>query len=209
MKTLKITSLIIGLIVSTNVNALFIDNGSYTTDSNSGLDWLDLSETANLTMTEALSSNTGWRFASNIEVENLFVSMFDGYYDTAGIGVSMSGMNEYADQSIDIEHFESLFGPVQTIIGPNFENLHTYGYYLDESNNQRMMGTMSMVDNSYSFSVIYGYQYDLILDENEKGIEFGTYLVRDTVAVAEPTTLWLTGVGLLSFIGISKRRKLI
>lgn len=66
-------------VISFNVSAELIDHGTFTKDDVSGLDWLDLSVTAGQSYNTTLTSNPGWRHATNAEVEDLFGLIFDGY----------------------------------------------------------------------------------------------------------------------------------
>ena len=68
--------------------AALIDNGTYTSDTESGLDWLDFSETVGLSYTASLAANSGWRLATNPEVTNLVAVAFDGFYETDSLGYS-------------------------------------------------------------------------------------------------------------------------
>ena len=75
---MKITKLklatLIGLLASSlSVNATIIDNGSYTTDTITGLDWLDVTMTLNMSVNE-VSNDTrfiGWRYATTNDLNNL------------------------------------------------------------------------------------------------------------------------------------------
>jgi hypothetical protein len=77
-KFLKIIGIGFILSVSTLSNATLIDNGDYTTDTESGLDWLDWSETLGDTQAEALAefSGDGWRIATSMEATDLIESYF-------------------------------------------------------------------------------------------------------------------------------------
>ena len=91
-------------VISCNAGAALVDNGSYTTDTDQGLDWLDLSETAGVSYTEALAANSDYRLASNTEVEALFATAFDGYYDTSVNGYSRFRDGAYADLEENAHH---------------------------------------------------------------------------------------------------------
>jgi hypothetical protein len=59
-------------------NAALIDNGDYSTDDESGLDWLDWTLTANKTQAEALTlySSAGWRIATKSEAIGLMDNVY-------------------------------------------------------------------------------------------------------------------------------------
>ena len=68
-RSMNIKSLAVGmsaLVLSASVNASLIDNGVYTTDDTTGLQWLDLSSTFGLTheTAENFKAGGGWRHAS-------------------------------------------------------------------------------------------------------------------------------------------------
>ncbi|MCW9047833.1 MAG: hypothetical protein OQK46_07115 [Gammaproteobacteria bacterium] len=64
--------------ISINVNAELIDNGKFTSDSETGIDWLDLTETSGLSydyVTSQLVSGgkfEGWSFASREQINTFF-----------------------------------------------------------------------------------------------------------------------------------------
>jgi hypothetical protein len=60
-------------------NATLIDNGDYSTDVESGLDWLDWTLTLNKTQAEALTQygGAGWRVATAAEAVALMSNHFD------------------------------------------------------------------------------------------------------------------------------------
>lgn len=68
------------LILSTSLNAALINNDTFTTDTRSGLDYLDITESTGLTyqyVTNNLRKGQqfeGWRHATQNEIESLFVS---------------------------------------------------------------------------------------------------------------------------------------
>lgn len=63
-------------------HAALVDNGSYTTDSASGPDWLYLSATFDLNINDAQSANSGWRLATETEVQGLFDQLFPNFVET-------------------------------------------------------------------------------------------------------------------------------
>lgn len=198
MKIWKTAIISIFLSFSASVDALMIDHGDFTTDTVSGLDWLDLKLTTNMSLSEAANAFDGYRLATNNEVEGLFSSMFSGYYETiSSIGISYSLEDSYANQESDISEFESLFG---TTLVDQYGRA-TYGLYMDENNIQRMMGTQIWTTDSSS--AIYSPQFINSYTPQFASPAFGTYLVRNTVSVIEPSTLWLAGIGLLLVVSRS------
>ena len=66
--------------ISFNASAALIDNGTYTTDTDSGLDWLDLTETTGITRDNLLPQMVSggqfeeWRYATSAEVVALWTN---------------------------------------------------------------------------------------------------------------------------------------
>ena len=95
MKTSIITVL---LAMSFQVSASLIDNGDFTTDTSSGLDWLDLTVTVNRSYNDITSKLgagqefEGWRYATGAEIES-FWNAFGGnenYY--TGVSSQNNGL---------------------------------------------------------------------------------------------------------------------
>jgi hypothetical protein len=196
-----IITAIIASIFLAPAQAAFIDNGIFTTDTVSGLDWLDLSVTENMTMVDALSTNSGWQFATNAEVEDIFWQLFDGYFDNLPSGASHDEFPSYADQREDVDAFGALFG--FTEISGEKDSL---GLYIDEDGFVRAMGTaIGILDESLilglDFTGDYSDQYESTADTL-----YGTYLVQSSV-VPVPAAAWLFGSA-LGFLGWIKRRNL-
>ncbi len=60
-------------------NAAFLDHGTYSTDSNTGLAWLDVTQTAGISFSDMQNGaggwlSSGWRYATGLEVSNLFTT---------------------------------------------------------------------------------------------------------------------------------------
>jgi len=174
--------------ISLNASAALVDIGNHTTDTDSGLDWLDLSETSGLGTAAALAANSGWRYAANSEIEALFGVAFDGYYDTQPNGLSLSVDVEYADQAADVTAWENLFGYSSTV---NY--FWSYGFYQDEDSLWKNIGTRREFGGD---TVVVGLENtgDISSLVANGSPSFGTYLVRTTVPV--PAAVWLFGSAL-------------
>ena len=214
-RSMNIKSLTVAvLVLSSNVNSALIDNGGYTTDDVSGLDWLDLTFTTGVSYNDAsLGFGTyeggGWRYANNAEVETLFGILFDGYYDTnpAGYSDTQSG-NAYGAQTSDMVSFFSLLGSWSYTV-------HTlnYGLYEDEAGLIRMIGAWCYTSSCQtSRNVVYGTNLTSVYDAqtNYSQPSYGTYLVRDNPnyisSVPVPAAIWLFGSGLLGLVGVARRK---
>ena len=165
-------------------HATLIDRSGYTTDSESGLDWLDENLTAGLTYTEATTRYSGWRPATNAEVENLFWKAFDGFYPTRTDGTSYGAdPTVYPDNQIDATNFLNLFGP--------HDDHNAVGMYEDEEGILRQMGVSWGLSNSF----IYGPEHTASQEYRRdwaNSSTSGTFLVRDsnTLPLNSQVTLW-------------------
>ena len=171
-------------------SASLVDNGSYTTDTASGLDWLDLDATDGMSWSEAPVAYDEWRYATNGEIEDIFAQLFDGYYDTDPNGTSYSIRGAYADQRADIQVFTDLFGA--TYYSPDTgEPVTSVGMYMDENGVITAIGTYVNEGPNVinEFNYVIGLEYTGDFTETETG-NFGVFLVRSTV-VPIPSALLL------------------
>lgn len=201
----SITLALTTLVLSTSTNAALIDNDTFTFDTSTGLNWLDLSETAGMSYSQALSSNSGWRYATYGEVQNLFGVLFNGYYDTDTTRhQSLSADNAYSDQAIDVNNFQSLFGIVDSVTASGKTHSYTYGLYSwGEPSTLRAMGAYSNTDG---LTNIQGIEFYQAYTSSFTADGHGTYLVRTSI-VPIPSAVWLFGSGLIGLIGIARRKK--
>jgi hypothetical protein len=195
------------LIVSFNATAALVDNSWFTTDTNSGLDWLDLDQSTGLSLNNAETALVGWRPATNNEVEGIFWQLFDGFYDNASSynsnleGISSTLLSQsiypaYTGHNTDALFFTSLFGFTQYQGYAN--RTLAYGLYIDEDGIPQMMGTLADITDGRG--TIFGLEYEGEFDSNTTNTSYGIYLVRST-AVPVPAAIWLfaSGLGLLGW----------
>lgn len=202
--------------LSFNTNAALVDNGTYTTDDVTGLNWLDLTKTIGVSYNEAEAANPGYRYATNAEVENLFATVFSGYYDTVTAGTASSpyygyssadnsGTGAYSNQLNDIYAFFYLFGGKETVY-----DTFAVGMYMDENNILRRMGGVDRPDAlGVGLNTVYGLDYNFVEDPATPVNVYGVFLVQgqSVSAVPVPAAVWLFGSGLLGLIGIARRKK--
>lgn len=196
---------------SLSANALLIDHGTYTTDDASGLDWLDVTQTANLSF-EYVSGQLGvqgeyhgWRYATLFQLTELLANSGS----PEALGQVRGELNEVQQQSaadavtsmlgstIDV-HYQNAIG--QTIneyqAWPENAYAETFGFLDNDglaTGNRRLAGIIDcdyigcgevMADSFSSFTAAPTFI------TNSYGI--GSFLIRDTVwEVSEPSPLIL------------------
>lgn len=213
------------LILSTSLNAAFIKNGAVITDDVTSLEWLDLSVTTNVRYTDALSVANqgyggGWRYAIQVEVEQLMREFFPSYSQTnasgdGGYELCVEGGCYDAQRRQSADEFYDLFGTYSAF----YENQFSSGvnYYADGlvalpngtlsqygiSPHSRRTGGSAKTAHSLQVDMGVG-----IFDYNATYFSRGIYLVRgDAAVVPIPSAVWLFGSGLLGLVGLARRKK--
>lgn len=199
--------IVVTLALSTTANAgLIIDNGSYTSDTSSGLDWLDLSETQGFSYNYVLSqlNDNGiyksWRYASLDEVDVLWQSF---------------GLSKSDAFSPTSEKF-SLFENILAHLGNTFESSFTNGFgFIGLTSNESYRRT-DIRPKGQQYQRVQGMSYrpDFNIvsapfndaDPRFGRITEGSYLVRKT-SVPEPSTLAIFSLALLGLL-VRKRNLL-
>jgi hypothetical protein len=189
-KFLKIIGIGFILSVSTLANATFIDNGDYTTDTESGLDWLDWTETLNDTQAEALAefSDDDWRIATAMEATDLL----ERYFGVSFLGSSYIVPGDIPNYTANISTFVPLFGPT----------------------NQSGIYSMMNIEGAGLFGITADYylqaNYAPYLPAGYGGIGYrdadsGVALVKTSV-VTEPAIITIFALGFVG-IGYARRRR--
>jgi hypothetical protein len=183
------------LLVSVQVNAAIIDNGSWTADTESSLDWLDLSATTGYSYNNVLESYSSWRHATYDEV----VDMYDQIFTSVDFSSELiwHDVNDGTESDMEAEIFKNLFG----ITFSDGSLIKSIGFYMREDNNLGFLGTLDRVENGNSR--IYTTYYPSSYDFDSINPEWGHFLVRVT-SVPEPTTPLLFLAGMLG-LGIVRR----
>lgn len=203
----------------------FIDHGNYTTDTISGLDWLDVTLSLKRTFNDVSSQFgvggdfEGWRYASGIEF-NQMVKNFTGTSFTT------------TDYSLITQPFDRVDDLV-SMLGSTIDSwwLLDYGKTYDENlgvnEGQGLDYTMGLIGDPFQDGEYVDYWVALILDDEQPlgsgdssrahdshmtPFEYrnaaGSYLVRDNLITTPiPASFWLMGTGLFGFMGYSHIRK--
>ena len=201
-------------VVSFNAGAALVSadltapgDGLITRDTVTGLEWLDVTETAGISYNGALTSSLidlGFRYADNNEVTLLFNQAFNGYVMTnPSQGYSDTrDIDSYADQAADVTPFQELFGITQ-FAPQNF--LYTQMMYRDEDDILRRIGvTYQTVDD---WSRVWGLDDPFSPDPATENVYIGTFLVKGISPIPVPAAIWLFGSGIIGLIGVARRKK--
>jgi len=180
-----------------------INDNLITTDTVSGLDWLDLTETNGLsynTVVSELGTNgrfSGFRYATDTEVLDLW-NNFD-------IDLSPRKLPTYGFIDSGIVSAGNMLGNTVNDFNPNYYTFGALGLSvsspLDTSYN--VLGAYHYIpdaENYYSF--LYSGNWVLPYDS---GLEYGSYLVRNTV-IPIPASIWLFATGIISLIALARKR---
>jgi hypothetical protein len=209
LRTLSIASILF-MISSGTASAIFISTDLYTEgdglatyDDQTGLLWLDLSVTFNMSYSEALAykSAEGWHIATEQQFAGLAETIFPDFTDNRyGVNFAQSGSQLYRQ----IEEFQNLFGYVYHADRWPSEEWSAWGMYLDEPGNIRLGGAAIYAYNHGDpLGLIYGNVKEAWYQADKGVPTVGTFLVR--TKVAEPSSLILLGIGLL-VLGFILRR---
>ena len=188
--------------------AAIIDNGTYTTDTVAGLDWLDLTETTNMSYNQVSAqlgtggSLAGWRYATESEIIGL-LDAFGGdssYYNSAGWSAQNNGL---------LDALAPMWGDTlcaQTGCTPG-QGIAYFLYDYPYTNGSVALGAVN--DNE---TLIESLTQDLVdlpiapVSRDYLQESVGSALVRNVSPVPVPAALWLFGSGLLSLIGVARRK---
>lgn len=161
-----------------------------TYDKSTGLTWLDFTVTKGNSYAD-VASISGWRVATNSEVETLISNNFtDPDYNTDGY------MNVF-DDSLEFDEAAAFAGMFGVTFG-----YYSHGIYLDENATLRMAG----VDTTTGKYTIFGEDYTRDYSSYASNFHpaLGVYMVKEAITdVPEPTTLAIFALGLA---GLTVRR---
>lgn len=210
MKYLKLTLAAAALVLSTSVNAAIVSvdwqstgDNLVTRDTTNGLEWLDLTETTNMsyfTVLGQLSTGSqfeGWRYATNVEVGSLFTA-FGLPLDA---NLTVAGLVDSA-----IVDFSNTMG---NIMDPAVFSYGARGYIGEGSGgNQYIAGAYYGISSGINFYTGPNLGSGATLTPpTTASANLGSYLVRDASVVPVPAAVWLFGSGLIGLAGIARRKK--
>ena len=209
MKYLKVVLLAIFLGLSTSANAILIENNTFTTDTDTGLNWLDFSFTINKSrdyiLTQFIDGGEfdGYRYATDMEVVNLWSNF--------GFDLSTIQPGTHGDASDGLIEASNLLGNTSNLFDPNSFDYGTIGVTenvsLSGANNYNVLGVYHTLPVNVTTHLSIqnpGYVDSSIVTAA------GHYLIADTYpavsTVPVPAAAWLFGSALLGFFGFSRRK---
>lgn len=206
------------LLTSFLVQGAFIDHGSYTTDTTSGLDWLDLTQTHQQSYRDVVAeldnngTYSGWRVATLQETQDMFTA-----FGFPVVTARVPGLTEY---QAEFELMVSLFGFNTLTPGPDPEKPHHIGFHGmvaegPDSQNRWDIG-VSLIAETLAGGIGETYigldPHNLLEWEAYGGVTdidnsnySSTYLIR-TSAVPVPAAAWLFGSALIGLMGIKRSK---
>lgn len=191
-----VTSLLPALLLgATSAQATLIDMGSITRDLGQNLDWLDPSETAGMSVPEALAANPDWRLATSGEVcgfvaqaEPVPALQYCGIAPNQFTGtrpwgtmLSLWGLTFSGGSDLPYTGSDALGLAALSEFGQGSVHLHVWA--LPETGNSGT-GSGAVLDDTYSHP------------------DVGVFLVR---VIPEPSTSLLVGLG-LGLLGFARSR---
>ncbi len=209
------------LCVAATANATITDNNSYTTDTASELDWLDVTLSRNRSYADVSSQFgvdgdfEGWRYATGDEFNTLVgnyigTALPQGFYlPIYHTEDKIDGLVTLLGSTLDAAYIEQ-YGQTYDAIGGYAEGdgvditwgflavfpgeTYPWSAYIHDAN-----------ASNYDYTAATGSRWGSF---DYKHIELGSFLVRDTMSpIPIPATAWLFGSGLLGLIGLQKQRK--
>ncbi len=185
---------------SISVDAALIDNDYFTTDTETSLDWLDVTGTENITINYVKSqmgiggTYEGWRYATGAEV-------FDFWTHAGGSGIyeGYSVENNGLFNNLSLLWGTTLGTPESGYIAvatSDLVNSTSTDVHLAMLSDWKEYEETSEMDRAYvgwHMHVDFAYEHE------------GHALVRDTATVPEPASSGLIGFGVLALLALRRR----
>jgi hypothetical protein len=195
----------------TSANAALVDNGLYTTDTITGIDWLDLTETNGKSFDEVSNQLNngekleGWKFATRSDIDIFWT-------DAGGVG-PFSGLANGKSNWV---------GQIQRLWGKTYPFVYLVNGYAVQGSiamTSDKSGTCStcnltvyILDNIDLSDSNYGdYAEAIQLNEayrSQGQVPIGMALIRNNSApIPEPATLSMYALGLVAVLSLVKRSR--
>ncbi len=201
-------------------DASFVDHGTYSTDSNTSLDWLDVTQTAGISyaaMTGGAEGwlGNGWRYATGAEVSNLFATYVgsgseDWYqgnaYENALVLVRQLGVSHSWNNFEGIAQFSGAYSPTQISVDARFDDGNLNGLVGVGGLTAIFTDILQQRPNHLSSRWIV---YHDFINESAYPLSpgWGNFLVRAVPAIPEPSTWAMMILGFAGVGFMAHRRK--
>lgn len=203
--------LLVTLVVVSHASAIIVDNGDYTTDTTSGLDWLDISftlgESYNTTLLRQSGDLSGWRFATRLEFDVFVNNVFGFVYSNRGVFdpsvfteskrfISLTGAS-FGDLSTFNDDFDLVFVTGNVDSSAYSETRVMQVMAVGANHYLHNLGTPTGYVRAFSEQDAWAKSKDGIHDNN------GSFLVRSSSYEKVPdtgSTLALLGIGILGLV---------
>jgi len=206
IRTILASLLLFGLFSS--ANAALIDNGSYTSDTQTGLDWLDLTETQNKSYDYVSSQlGTGGLYAGYAyATSSQFYTLVSNY---TGVGAADVFEHDFTEGADSIDPLVQLLGNTNTSNSTNSPSLmnSAYGLIADQYDaNTHWAALIYDRDEASIYNDFSIAEYYRGLANNQADVNIGSYLVRQTASIPESPSIFLLALGLLGLFGVARRK---
>lgn len=168
-----------------NVDALTVGDGAAVYDDATQLTWLDLTLTYEMSYEDALLNFSGYRYATNSEIEDLFLKLFPTYSLSTPWFAVRTEIPEVYDM-VNLFGFHDLSG--------GWETGRALGLYKDENDLFKLMGSDFQITPSgeQDFSITGPSDDESFTSLSITGsVGIGTFLVKNVTSVPEPNTILL------------------
>jgi hypothetical protein len=190
-------SLLVVALSASSANAALIDQGDITVDTGTGLKWLDLTETLDLSIQDIRDGfggflDDGWSVATSSQVDQLF--------SNAGATAPASDLHFYPDATIT-DNMLDLFGITGFLTGSPYGGVlpgpiyDQAPYGLGLADNENGMASLPIFISQGADSATAGSSECCVL-YTDSGPDAGVWLTM-TTEVPLPSSLALVGVALL------------
>lgn len=208
MKLYNILSVLFALGIITTANAAIVDHGNYLSDSDTNIDWLNLTATNGLSYDQVEAELqqggqfSGWAFADR--------SQIFGLLDNAGGSGEYINYIPYPDGSVRPNNPVSLL-PFLNMWGissdPNIYNMLYYGQRIDATQAQYGVITITGFEgffSAYPETSNISFSAGVSNPSFWSGEGINSILIRPSLApIPAPAAIWLFGsglIGLFSFV---------
>ncbi len=180
-------------LIAGSASAILIDNGTTTVDTDTNLEWLDLTETLNLSFADALASTfvtvDGYRAATSLEVAELFGNAGVGTLDNLAREIDLAGATQLLD-TLGCTLAPAVCATTANPIGTGYAEF-------TPGTGRRALFRTDTINGGRGAATI---QSSFVTTANP---EIGTFLVR---VVPEPSTALLLLGGLAALAGARRTR---